>query len=152
MSLKKVNTDKSENLISIKNLKELYATYEKVKPMIEELKELMDKVIASNMKLELDDILASHSAFYDDLLLKAMHAENLTYVGGQLIINVNQPERTFSLHMEAYFRNPLQEWIKKEHNVSYSLSSLISKDRKELVEAAVVKYELNAPNESEVTL
>ena len=35
MSLKKVNTDKSENLISIKNLKELYATYEKVKPMID---------------------------------------------------------------------------------------------------------------------
>ncbi|AHA31527.1 hypothetical protein [Exiguobacterium sp. MH3] len=151
MSLKKVDLEKKENLISIKNLKELYATYEKVKPMIEELKELMDKVIASNMKLELDDILASHSAFYDDLLLKAMHAEKLTYVGGQLVINVNQQERTFSLQMEAYFRNPLQEWIKKEHNVSYSLSSLISKDRKELVEIGIVKYELNAPTEREVT-
>lgn len=151
MSLKKVDSSKSEKLISLKNLNEIYATYQKVRPLIDDLKELMEKLIVSNMKVELNDLISSHSEFYDELLLKAMHTENLTFVGGQLVINANEKKDVFSFDMEAYFKDITGEWIKKEHNVSYPLSSLISKDRQELTASSVVKYELNAPTEKEVT-
>jgi len=151
MSLKKVDSDKTEKLISLKNLNEIYATYQKVRPLIDDLKELMEKLIVSNMKVELDDLIRSHSEFYDELLLKAMHTENLTFVGGQLVINANEKKDVFSFDMEAYFKDVMDEWIKKEHSVSYPLSSLISKDRQELTTSSVVKYELNAPTEKEVT-
>ncbi|MFL0199166.1 hypothetical protein ACHFI2_01025 [Exiguobacterium acetylicum] len=130
----------------------LVDTYERAKSMIDDLKDVAHQIIISNLKFELNEFIESHSKLYDNIILKAIHSENLKFIGGNLVINVNEKENEFSFDMEAYFNDASGEWIKKENSTSYPLSSLVSKDRKELVEASVVKYDLDAPNESEVTL
>lgn len=130
----------------------LVDTYEKAKSMLDELKKIANQVIVSNFKFELNEFIESHSKLYDSIILEATHTENLTFIGGNLTINVDEKANDFSFNMEAYFNDASGEWIKKENSVAYALSSLVTEDRQELLDVQSIKYELNAPAEKEVTL
>lgn len=126
-------------------------TYEKAKSMLDELKDIANQIIVSNFKFELNEFIESHSKLYDNIILKAIYTENLIFVGGTLVIKADEKANEFSFTMEAYFNDAFGEWIKKENSVSYALSSLVRKDREELIDAQSVTYELHAPTEKEVT-
>lgn len=145
MSLKKKTTD------TILTLKELNEKYEQIKPLIEEFKTFIEEFIGATRKVELDHLIDLHSSFYDDLILRAIYEEQLTFAGGELIVDKDSNKKSFSFFMEAYFKNVDGDWIKKEHHISYPLSYLVEKDRHEFLTGGELKYDLEAPTEKEVT-
>lgn len=135
--IKKIVTPKKE--IKIDNREEIDKFVQGVTQYI------VDFFEGLTIKYSLESFLETLEKSIDKIILDSCKHENLNYYGGTLILT--NKEKNIDIDIECYFKNPNDQWIKKQINRSVLISKFTEESTEELRKEGQIKFEIKNPIE-----
>lgn len=97
------------------------------------------------VKHSLESFLETLEKSIDKIIIDSCNQENLVYYGGNLIITYE--DKDINMHIECYFKDQYDKWIKKEINRSVLISKFTEESTDELRKEGQLKFEIKNPIE-----
>ena len=88
-------------------------------------------MLCSDKPREFQQFIEDTGALHDKFILDTCRQENLNYIGGKMLIDLEQNKAepaTIRLLAKFYFQKPNQEWVEKERKGEVGIDSFIDWD------------------------
>lgn len=111
-------------------------------------------MLCSDKPREFQQFIEDTGALHDKFILDTCRRENLEYVGGKMLINLERnmaESATIRLLAKFYFQKPNQEWVEKKRNGEIGIGSFTDWDTDKMAaslrETGKLEFSIEPPEE-----